>query len=182
MTAMVLLSAWQASQVEFWRPIKGQPDYDVSSFGRIRSHRKGRPIIITSYVNNNGYRTARFKRNGKVQRAGLHRLVLSAFSEDTQGKRGINHRNGIKDDARLPNLEWATQQENVTHCYTFLNPRILRGEEIGDSKFKESDIRQMRQWFAEGLSQSEIGRRFKVPQGTIWRIVVKPYQAWKHVD
>ena len=189
MTAMVLLSEWMASQVEFWLPIAGYDGYDVSNFGRTRSwygkngHSISQPRIVGESVRATGYRSLTL--GGKRIRKGhfVHRLVLKAFRGlPPSGQDKTNHRNGCKADNRLENLEWCSQQENVTHCYQFLDPRVLRGEEIGDSKFKEADIRQMRQWFAEGLSQSEIGRRFGVPQGTIWRIVQKPYQSWRHVE
>lgn len=189
MTALILLSEWQKSQIEFWKPIDGFADCDVSTFGRIRS-RRGKnghsisiPRIVGQSIRKTGYRTITLGNKNNRKGQFIHRLVLKAFRGlPPEGKDKVNHRNGCKADCRLDNLEWCTQQENVSHCYTHLDPRILRGEEVGDSKFKESDIRQMRQWFTAGLSQSEIGRRFGVPQGTIWRIVVKPYQAWKHVD
>lgn len=32
--------------MEVWRPIAGIPDYMVSSFGRVRSHKRGKVTIL----------------------------------------------------------------------------------------------------------------------------------------
>lgn len=45
----------------------------------------------------------------------IHRLVSMAFIEKIEWKTDVNHKNWIKDDNRLENLEWVTKSENIRH-------------------------------------------------------------------
>lgn len=45
----------------------------------------------------------------------IHRLVAIQFITPVPGKEFVNHRNRIKSDNRVRNLEWCTQKENSEH-------------------------------------------------------------------
>jgi hypothetical protein len=57
--------------------------------------------------------------------------------------------------------------------------RSLVGEDCPRSKLRNEDIIQIRSRYTKGISQSELGREYKVAQSTIWRIVNS--QRWKHI-
>jgi hypothetical protein len=51
----------------------------------------------------------------------VHRLVAVAFlGEPASPDMHVNHLNGVKDDNRLCNLEWATCSENALHAFRVL--------------------------------------------------------------
>ena len=47
----------------------------------------------------------------------IHRLVAEAFIPNLNDKRTVNHKDWIRDNNRLDNLEWMTFSENEIHWY-----------------------------------------------------------------
>lgn len=103
---------------EIWKDIFGfEGYYQVSSMGRIKSLKyQGGPRIMRG-GSAWGYKNIKLTINYVNTYFRVHKLVALAFLPNPDNKLEINHKNGIKHDNRLENLEWATRSENAQHSY-----------------------------------------------------------------
>lgn len=97
-----------------FRAIASVPAYEVGEDGRVWSSLSGRylkPRIV------NGYAAVTLCDGNKRRQFTVHMLVLSAFVGERPVGFVCNHKNGIRTDNRVDNLEWVTQSDNVKHAY-----------------------------------------------------------------
>lgn len=106
---------------EIWKPIEGyERIYAISSCGNVRSFHDGMNLLIPRRKKS-GYLFVCLSKNNIQRYFHIHRLVGKAFIPNPDKKPQINHKNGIKDDNRVENLEWNTHAENQRHSW-LINP------------------------------------------------------------
>lgn len=121
---------------EIWKNIPDFQHYMVSNLGNVKSLKRTiirsngrkqsfRERILKPGTTINGYYiVVLIDKSGKLCTKTIHRLLLSSFEANISNKRCINHKNGIKKDNHIENLEWATHSENLIHAIgTGLNPK-----------------------------------------------------------
>jgi len=170
--------------MEEWRPVVGwEGIYEVSSLGKVRSTplvhmhpRKDRPPkhrYIKHWITH-GYPTVCLCRKGRKERVAIHRLVMRAFVGMPGPGEEVCHNNGIRSDAALSNLRYATRAEN--HADKIIHGTTNRGERSATAKLTSADVISIRE---DRRSQQELGRIHGVSQGHIHRI--KSRVRWAHI-
>lgn len=74
--------------------------------------------FLKKYLDKNGYYRIGIRNGKKVKGYFIHRLIAIHFIDNPENKPQINHKNGIKSDNRIENLEWVTASENIVHAWT----------------------------------------------------------------
>ena len=110
------------------KPIKDLEGlYEVDDLGNVYSLPKLRKTPTTTfwskekqlkpYKNCWGYMLVDMRKEGKRYIKCVHRLVAETFISNPENKPEVNHKNGIKTDNRMENLEWVSHSENNKHKY-----------------------------------------------------------------
>ena len=162
-----------------WKAVPGFPDYEVSTGGDVRSTKGRRPRILRRRFLPTGYVRCALYRDCAPVHLSVHRLVWEAFVGDIPPKMQINHKNGVKDDNRLSNLEVVTVSENMTHKFRELGHTGRRGSKSNWAVLTERDIPIIRDLRERGLLYREIAERFGVSRAAVAQIVKR--ERWAHV-
>lgn len=107
---------------EIWKDIKGyEGKYKVSNLGRVKSlkDRHGyREKILKQLLTHHGYMQVMLfdkAKGNKGKRYYAHRLVAEAFISNPNKFPIINHKDEIRTNNRIDNLEWCTHKYNSNY-------------------------------------------------------------------
>jgi HNH endonuclease len=166
---------------EKWKRVLGYESYMVSDAGsmvRVRTYGKEPKAVwkpVAARPKKDGYITYHLCEDGVRKDPLAHRLVWEAHVGSIAEGFEINHKNGIKADNRLVNLECITRSENMKHKFRVLkcpapnNPN--HGSKNGSAKLTEEDIPRILEMHRSGITQTKIARTFGVTQPAIGNII-----------
>ena len=162
---------------EIWKGVIYQGvDYswrlEVSNFGKIRNAKTKH--IYKPFLSR-GYPKVYISTKGTQKTFKIHRCVAETFIKNTYDKNMVvNHKNGVKTDNFVENLEFVTQAENVLHAVK----TGLRKEDSGvknpNSKLSVSDIEFIIKNYKsrdKEFGAKALAAKYSVHKNTIFRIV-----------
>jgi len=112
------------ASIEVWKDIpEWEGLYQASTFGRIKSLDRfiavGRwkSSILKLIIGNRGYYKVILANKSIKKTYDIHKLIALTFIINPHNYPCINHKNGIKTDNKLENLEWCSYSQNTIHAY-----------------------------------------------------------------
>ena len=112
-----------------WEDIPGYENYQANVLGQIRTTNylhKGIIRILKQSYSEKGYLLVNI--NGKPKR--VHRLIAKTFLKNYDENLEVNHKNGIKTDNNIDNLEMVSSKQNSWHRHYVLNKCVISIKQI----------------------------------------------------
>lgn len=174
-------------QKEIWKRIPGfnQNKYYISNFGNVKNS-KGH-IMHPTYNRRTGYMQVTLSyAPGKPKHIRIHRAVAKAFIPNPQKLPEVNHKNEIKTDNRVSNLEWCSHKYNMN--YGTRNRKVAEAQRQkvnskripiiitlpnGEEKYAHS-LREAEE--ITGWSKSTIAKRLKNPNAKFDRRAIYQFR------
>lgn len=102
--------------MEIWKEITNYEGlYMISNYGKVKSLKYNKERILKFKSDSQGYHFVSLSKYGKVKHILVHRLVAIEFLKNPLNKTEVNHKDFIRDNNKIMNLEWVTAQENTNH-------------------------------------------------------------------
>lgn len=170
--------------METWKPVVEFENYEVSSFGRLRSinPRKGSRANVNGGIVDGWIQTVRpgyrrklvaLRKDGKTYIKKVHRVVLEAFVGPCPDGMEALHINGDSLDNRSSNLRWGTHAENLQDMIahgTRTKPPVHYGERHHNVTISSRDVRKIRKHTFKRGDLKSFADKYGVSTNTIARI------------
>lgn len=123
--------------------------------------------LMKKLTNPQGYHQYCLFINGKYRKIGVHRLLAIVYIPNPDNKEVVNHKDGVRTNNSLDNLEWFTQKENVRDGYD----RMRRNEILPHkSKLTKESVIDIYKMLSNGLPTIAISKKHSVSLGAIREI------------
>ena len=151
------------------KEIKDFPGYSITDDGKVISYKFKKPRIMKTWFQKDGYENIKLCKENQTYHFLIHRLVAVAFIPNPDNLSEVNHKNKIRNDNRVENLEWCTRKENLYDSYSTMSQIrnfrecLLVNSETGNIVGDFNSIAAAARYASEelGCSKSGIIRNYK---------------------
>ena len=145
--------------MEIWKNVKDYEGiYYVSNLGNVkRIYKNKKERLLKPFFDKGNYLKVILSKNNKHVQRFIHRLVAQAFIPNPNNLPQVNHKNEIKTDNKVENLEWCTQRYNILYG----TAKIREAETKHRYYINQFDLEGnfIKQWHS--LKQIEISTNYK---------------------
>lgn len=174
------ITGYESNCIEFWLPITDQAvpgvvldRYWISTCGRIWSTAVNR--FLYYFDDKDGYYKVTLNgRNVRTINRFVHRIEMLTFAYFPGCEIfEVNHKDGIKHNLDIYNLEWVTATENKRHACSYGLRENTYGDNSNLATINEDQAREMCRLYSQGKSIDEITLLMGCicSRTHVWRIV-----------
>lgn len=171
---------------EIWKDIKNyEGKYQVSNLGRVKSLKRYKENysklqlvpekILAQADNGNGYKFVSLWKDSKQKMYYIHRLVAETFIPNEHDLKQVNHKDGIKNNNSILNLEWCSCSENQKHAYKKL--KRITAKNNKHTSFKVNKLDDKNNIIESYPSMREAERQNGYSNGVISKGIQKGYMT-----
>ena len=165
------------------KPYPLNPNIMVDELGRVKVYPdNGAKRRVKGFnkisLGPNGYGVVGYSENGKRKTIGVHRLVAITFIPNPENKPEVNHKDGVKLNNVVSNLEWVTASENSKHAVR-IGTKNARCDKHPCSILKDQEVIEIVGMWVDGWDYSDIAKRYAVSRSVIHSICSG--RSWSHL-
>jgi hypothetical protein len=149
------------------KEIEGYPNYMVSECGGIWSRNRNK--YLAGSLDRDGYVSVTLCNSIGQKNYRVHRLVAQAYLSNPNNLPVINHKNGIKDDNCVGNIEWCGVSYNTKHAY-LIGSLDQSGEKNNSCKYKDDVVSWVKSNY-KGGNISSFAREIGLPYGSVYAYI-----------
>lgn len=166
---------------ELWKDVSGYEGlYQVSNLGRVKRPCKR---LLKGSICKNGYYRVTLWKDGKMSYKHIHRLVAMVFIPNPNNYPCINHKDEVKTNNNVDNLEWCSYYYNnnykdikkrVAATYSKNHSRAVEMLSLSGEKIREFSSVKEAAIFVGRTSTSidrAIAKTRKTAYGYIWNLI-----------
>lgn len=142
--------------------IPGFNRYLISNHGHVYTIKKNGLRLMRPHLDKRGYWRLSLTKDKIEKNYFVHRLVLSAFERPPRDLEQCNHKDGIKTNNHISNLEWVSGEENIRH--SFAMGLRATGANRTQAKLSHEDVIDI---LNDKDLQSVIAKKYQVSTSTI---------------
>ena len=155
--------------MRIWKDLKGYEGvYEISNEGELR--RLPKRTYLKPRLTYDGYIQYRVCMNGVTKGISAHREVAKAFIPNPENKETVNHKDGVKTNNNVDNLEWATRTEQTQHSYNL----GLKKPVHTNRKLTKEDVREIRTTYVKGSKEfgsGALSKKYGITDANILKVV-----------
>lgn len=162
---------------ETWKICGDYPMWAVSTLGNLKWVKTLKKVYTR--VEKRGYVVAQVTLKGNVKTVKVHRLVATAFLDNTENKPCVNHKDTCKTNNNVDNLEWCTHSENNKHARDNGLVPMLLGSMHGRATINEDLVHLICKDYVNGLTAAQVIKKYGVTRNQAAKL--KHKTTWSHI-